>query len=113
MPQPIDMQSELARSLLADRVQDVASRASVLGQLRVSNETERQRRAAETSTQETARAQSEHIERDGKRQHPFARRRSKSGQETRSEQPEPEAYGPNAQTRPSEGAGNHALDVSV
>ena len=77
MPQPIDMQSELARTTMVERMQDVAGRLSLAAQQRTKDETEQARINAETQTRETPEAQSEHVDEDGRRKNPFVTRRKK------------------------------------
>ena len=77
MPQPIDMQSELARTTMVERMQDVAGRLSLAAQQRTQDETEAARVNAESQTRETPEAQSEHVDEDGRRKNPFVARRKK------------------------------------
>jgi hypothetical protein len=77
MPQPIDMQTELARVHVAERIQQIADRASLAGQHRQEIETEQTRIARETQVQETPQPESEQVEAEGKRRNPFAKRRRK------------------------------------
>lgn len=58
MPQPIDMNTELARATAAQRVQEVADRASLAAQQRQAQHAQEVRVGAESVVQESA--QSEH-----------------------------------------------------
>lgn len=77
MPQPIDMQTEIARVTMADRIQDATSRAALAAQQRAVTEEEGLQLRAETSVEETPETQSEHVDEDGRRKAPFVRKRSK------------------------------------
>ena len=95
MPQPIDFQSEIARTTAAERVQQIVDRASLVGQQRMAHEAEAQRVASETQVHETN-PKSEHVDRDLKRHNPFMGKRkhrtegeSDGEQEAASGRPEP------------------------
>lgn len=77
MPQPIDMQTELSRSLIAERIQDAAVRSSMIAQQRVQAEQKKTQALKETQVDETPEAQSEHIDEDGRRKNPYVSRRPK------------------------------------
>jgi hypothetical protein len=74
MPQPIDMQTELARVTALDRVQQVIDRVSLAALQRVAIEEQEQRVAAETQVQQTH-AKSEEIEPEMRRKNPYRYRR--------------------------------------
>ena len=75
MPQPVDMQTELARTLLAERLGD-GMRASLQGLHRAQIEAERERLRAETEIRESARAEAEAVKADQrKRDNEGSRRR--------------------------------------
>lgn len=79
MPQPIDMQSELGRMTMAERVQEAAGRAALAAQVRAASEADDDRQSAETQVAETRETESDNIRGDAKRKNPFARRRKKRG----------------------------------
>lgn len=58
MPQPVDLNTELARSTAAQRVQEIADRASLAAQHRQSQQAQQEQVQAETQVQEPP--QSEH-----------------------------------------------------
>ena len=60
MPQPIDMQTELARTIMADRIQQVAERSAMAAALRNRQLGEDQEALAETQVDDTPESQSEH-----------------------------------------------------
>lgn len=79
MPQPIDPNTELGRVTAAERIQQVADRASLAAQARQAQETERQRAGIEQHVLE-AEAKKNEVDREQKRRNPFVgqrKRRSK------------------------------------
>jgi hypothetical protein len=86
MPQPVDLQVELARVTAADRVQQVADRLSLAAQQRMAAEAEQDGVNHETQVQETAQSQSEGVDVESHRQNPFVGRRRKRAT---NENPEP------------------------
>ena len=75
MPQPIDMQTELGRMAMTERMQHAAARASLAVAQRAQVEEDETRRLRETQVNETPETQSEHVDEDGRRKNPFVRRR--------------------------------------
>jgi len=109
MPQPIDMQTELARMTLAERVQDISGRQSLAAAQRAQEEAETTREILESQIRQTPETQSEHVDEDGRRKSPFVGRR-KRGRNDRegSGQDEPETN-----RRDDDGAAGQRLDVSI
>lgn len=102
MPQPIDMQTELGRTLAAERMQDAAARAALLAQQRAQIDAERQRADHEHVVAETKQTESEGVNRDGRGQgHARERQRRRGAEEA-----------PAPSRRPISGE-DHALDVTV
>jgi len=103
MPQPIDLQTELGRLIAADRLQQVADRASLAAQQRVADDVQQQRVGLETQVQQTH-AKSEEVEPEMRRKNPYmGRRRRKPEAETKLE----EKPKPPADIEP------HQLDITV
>ena len=109
MPQAIDMQTELGRVILAERIQDAATRGALASLQREQLEEKKAQALRETQVDETPEAQSEHVDEDGRRKNPFVKRRSRrkdrkgsSGQSGKSA-PNPHAAD----------ADDHQLDVSI
>jgi len=69
------MQTELSRSVMAERIQDAAMRNSMIAQQRDQAEQKKMQALRETQVDETPEAQSEHIDEDGRRKNPFVGRR--------------------------------------
>lgn len=76
MPQPIDPQTELGRTTVAERIQQIADRASLAAQARTTAESAGAQRKAETLVQETA-TKSDEVDRETRRRNPFVGRRKK------------------------------------
>lgn len=77
MPQPVDLQTELARLNAADRLQQAADRASIAALQRAAQEDQQTRLQTETTVQQTQHAESEQVRGDEKRKNPFVGRRRK------------------------------------
>lgn len=111
MPQPIDVNTELARITTAQRVQEVADRASLAAQQRQAQQAQQERLSAETVVNEPP--QSEHDV-------PVGDRREGRGHQQR--KPRSESHGGGQDSSSSHGAGDiavipdpeeHRLDVNV
>jgi hypothetical protein len=104
MPQPIDMQSELGRTMAAERIQDAAARAALLAQQRAQIDAEQQRAAREQVVAETHETENEGVNEEGKgKQREREQRPSRRLHERTGHAP-----------RPSASSGeDHTLDVTV
>ncbi len=80
MPMPIDPNTEIMRVTIAERIQQISDRASLLGQIRQSMSEEQHRVVAETQVKETQQ-KSEQVETELKRKNPFVGRRRKATEE--------------------------------
>ncbi|MGC8739746.1 MAG: hypothetical protein ACP5UA_14035 [Candidatus Hydrogenedens sp.] len=80
MPMPIDPNTEILRVNLAERIQQISDRASLLGQVRQSLNEEQQRVVDETQVKEMQQ-KSEQVETELKRKNPFLGRRRKPQKE--------------------------------
>ena len=86
MPQPVDLQTEVARVTAAERIQAIADRASLAAQQRAAAEVQDLRIQEEQQVVETPEAQSEHIDAEARRRNPYAgRRRRKKDDESEEE----------------------------
>jgi hypothetical protein len=81
MPQPVDLQTELARTSAVERIQQVADRLSLAGQQRSAVEAQRERLEQEQQVQQPPETGNRPIEPDGRRRNPYVgrRRRRKKG----------------------------------
>lgn len=104
MPQPIDMQTELGRLLVAERMQDAAAKASLAAMQRSQAEEEALRRVHEAQVNETPEAQSEHVDGDGRGKKDGKSRRGRRGSGTAGEKR------PKTANSSDE---DHQLDVSI
>ncbi len=106
MPQPIDVQTELARVTTMERVQQISDRLSLAAHQRTSDQAEKQQVNAETQTQQTEH-KSEQVERDLRRHTPYGRRKQHGG-----DQPDPEEPAKPAPMPPA-AREEHQLDISI
>jgi hypothetical protein len=111
MPQPVDLQTELARVSAAGRIQQAADRASLAAQQRASTVVEETRVNAETQVQQTVEAESEQVDQNGRRKNPFVGRRRRRAKEDIAE-PAPPANAGDLKVI-SEGTENHKLDITI
>lgn len=75
MPQPIDFQTEVARTTAVERIQTASDRASLAGQQRAATDLQIERALTEQQVLQTPEAQSEHVDEEAKRRNPYARRK--------------------------------------
>ncbi len=106
MPQPIDMQTELGRALLADRIQQTVDRAALAASMRARLEGEDDQVLSETQVDESPESQSEHVDPELKRRNPYVRRRHNRESEGNDEQRDRRIVRPT-------GSDGHNFDVSV
>lgn len=76
MPQPIDPQSELGRVTAAERIQQIADRASLAAQSRIAAQADEERVDDETTVRQMNQ-KSEEVDEETRRKNPFAGRRRK------------------------------------
>lgn len=78
MPQPIDFQTEVARTTAADRIQQVAERAALAQAQRAADEAQRLQTEAEQSVHQAPEAQSEHVDEEARRRAPYGKGRKRN-----------------------------------
>ncbi|MGI6461979.1 MAG: hypothetical protein ACOX5J_18155 [Candidatus Hydrogenedentales bacterium] len=110
MPQPVDLQTEMARVAAAERIQQFTDRLSLAAQQRVADSAEKERIRDETLVQQSHESEQSQIERDGRRRNPFSGRR-KQRPESRDED-DGAAYGAADKKKLSDEGGQH-FDVTV
>lgn len=108
MPQPIDMQTELARTLVAERIQDASARAALLAQQRAQGEEERVRAAQQAQVTESKQADNREVRDKEEHGEPRERGRRRNATPQAQEQTPPEA--PRKALEPG---AEHGFDVSV
>ncbi len=77
MAQPIDIQTELGRATLVERVADIQGRLAIAAQQRAHSDAVEMRTVAETLVRQARHAENSEIEPDGRRRNPFVGRRKK------------------------------------
>ncbi len=75
MPQPVDLQTEVARMTAVERMQTLTDRASLAAQQRQEVSAEEDRIVSETQVQETNEPENREVDADGRRRNPFVGRR--------------------------------------
>lgn len=94
MPQPIDPQTEIGRITAAERIQQLASRASLAAQAHATDEADQQRVNVESQVHE-ARQKTEEVDRELERRNPFlGRRRRRRRDEAEKDLAEHTLYSP-------------------
>lgn len=114
MPQPIDMQTEMARITMAERMQE-AARAQLAAHQRAASEQDKLRVDMETAVHDTDESQNEHIDGEQKRRNPYSRLRKKKRKES-GELRDPAAsvfYTAADGKQIAEDPEDHGLDVTV
>ena len=76
MPQPIDPQTEIGRSTAAERIQQIADRASLAAQARTAEDSASTQRSVETQVRHSAQKENG-VDRELRRRNPFVGRRKK------------------------------------
>ena len=105
MPQPVDLQTEVARATAVERIQQLADRVSLAARQRVASAAQEDRLVSETQVQQTPQAQSEEIDAEARRRNPYVgRRRRRKGDDNEDDA----AKGPHHADE-----GEHCLDVTV
>ena len=104
MPQPIDLQTELARITSVERIQQIADRASLAAQQRLTVSAQDERIAVETQVQQTQ-SKSEEVEQETRRRNPYRGRRGRSGKSV--------AASAHTKTGAASDGETHQLDVTI
>ena len=113
MPQPIDMQSELNRVAMAERMQEAATRASLAAQHRARLDVEDDERIRETQVNETEKTSRSEVDRDGRRKAPFVQRRVKKKKKTPADEASHVMYTSHEQKEIVPDPDDHDLDVTI
>ncbi len=114
MPQPIDPHTELGRISAAERIQQLADRANLAVQARISGDAAQQALMAESQVQETEQ-KSEQVEQELRQRNPYAGRRKKRQQQALVEA-DPGAhvfYAADEKPQVFEDPEAHKLDISI
>lgn len=114
MPQPIDPMTEMGRATAAERIQQIADRASLVAQARMAADTEGARVAAESQVRQ-AMQKSEEVEQELRRRTPFAGRRKKrnSGGEPQGDERSRHFYNASEKEVLADDPEVHRLDIEI
>ncbi|MBN2308115.1 MAG: hypothetical protein JXR94_04045 [Candidatus Hydrogenedentes bacterium] len=114
MPQPVDLQTEVARVTAAERIQQIADRASLAAQQRAAAEVEGERVENEQQVQQTPQTESRQVDADEHRKNPFMGRRRRKGSGKDPDQEEAGGlYNADERPEPLEGCEGQQLDVTI
>lgn len=105
MPQPIDMQTELGRASMAERIQELSGRASLAARQQSGLDAEQTSVDAETVVNETQDTENPEVDAEGRRRNPFVKQRRKTKAD--------EAKGKTRRPRSAPDSEDHQLDVTV
>ncbi len=111
MPQPVDLQTELGRVSAAERIQQIADRASLATLQRAAEEVAQNRVSQESQVQQATQSESEQVEGEAKRRNPFIHRRRHHGDADGDD--DTENHEPDGIRGPTENGEGTQLDVSV
>ncbi len=114
MAQPIDIQTELGRTTLAERVADIQGRLTVAAQQRAHSDALETRAAAETTVGHAHQAEKRELEPDGRRQNPFVSRKRKKAAKASAAPDESSTFYTAEETREvAVDPEAHKLDISI
>lgn len=113
MPQPVDPNTEIMRITAAERIQQIADRASLAAQARHAAEAAEQRVDVESQVRQTAQ-KSEQVDEELRRRNPFmGRRRRKSPAESTEARNAKESGRGESDSEPQNPSEHHRLDISI
>ena len=92
MPQPVDIQTEVARVTAAERMQQITDRVSLVAQQRLALAEQETHVVAETVVNQTQPKETE-VDTEARRRNPFVGRRRKRGESRQQNAEQPEAPG--------------------
>ena len=82
MPQPIDMQTEIARATIAERIQDALGRSNLAALQRAQLEADEARMGKESQVNETQETQNGKVDADGGQKNPPSKRRKRKSRDS-------------------------------
>ncbi len=116
MPQPIDLQTEMARVIATERIQQIADRASLVAQQRMAAYEQDARVDVETAVHEPQ-PKSEEVEAEARRRNPYMGRRRRRRASQSEDEKEREAahkfYTADEHEETVENPDEHHFDVTV
>jgi hypothetical protein len=113
MPQPIDMQSEMNRAVMAERIQEASTRASLAAQHRGKLDVEEDDRITETVVSEAEETSESQIAKDGRRKNPFVQRRKKKKQKSAADDASHTIYTSHEKKEIVDDPDGHDLDLMI
>ena len=114
MPQPIDMQTELGRAIMAERIQELSGRVSLAALQRSANETDEARVLAETQVDETKESQGKGVDAESRRKVPYVtRRRKRRKKRTDEDERARMFYSDKEESSVADSPEDHQFDVTV
>lgn len=105
MPQPVDMQTEIARATMAERIQDAAGRSNLAALQRAQLESEEIRAGKESQVNETQETQSNKVDADGEQKNTRSNRRKRKNRDSVGKNARPQARHSSEE--------DHQLDVRI
>jgi len=114
MPQPIDPITEIGRATAAERIQQIADRASLAAQARAAADVANARISAEQQVHEAAQKRAE-VERDLRRRNPYQGKRQRRQPTDQESQDERQRVFYSASEKPviADDDNNHHFDVEI
>lgn len=112
MPQPVDLQTEVARITAAERIQQIADRVSLAAQQHAAVETETERVADETTVRQPL-PKGPEVDTEERRRNPFAGQRKKSGKDRERDAAAHKFYGRDEHEADADDPDDHKFDVTV
>ena len=106
MPQPVDMQTEIARATLAERIQDSLGRSNLAALQRAQLESDEARMGKESQVNETQETQNGKVDADGEQKNPPSKRRKRKSRDSTEKSAR-------SQARRSNDDEDHLLDVRI
>ena len=113
MPQPIDMQSEINRVTMAERMQDASTRASLVAQHRAQLESEEQDRIRDTQVNETEETSQSPVDKDGRKKGSYGQSKKKKKPKTPGSEAAHVLYTSHETKHVVTDPDDHDLDVTV
>ena len=114
MPQPIDLQTELARTNTVERIQQIADRVSLVAQQRTAVEADEERLRQEQQIQQTPETENPEVDADGHRKNPtVGRRRRRKRDQSDADKSAKTVYNATEETEAAGDTEGSKLDVSI
>ncbi|PCJ65400.1 MAG: hypothetical protein COA73_02715 [Candidatus Hydrogenedentota bacterium] len=113
MPQPVDMLSEISRTIMAERVQEAATRGNMAALQNAQEQLKAEGRAKETQVGKTTESENPEVDAKGKRKNPFVKRKKKKRSAHDGDDPSHVFYSAGEEKTVVDDPNDHDLDISV